>query len=135
MDITVEPYSNFVATASRIKQFQNQREPKQGDKIVYIQGSFDLFHQGHVETLKIAKEMGDFLYVGVWPDDVVNKYKEGNYPVLTLQERVLMVLSCKYVDDVVIGCPYSISKEMIQNLNISKVLHVNSNEDIISEAY
>jgi ethanolamine-phosphate cytidylyltransferase len=55
--------------------------------------------------------MGDFLYVGVWGDDIVNFFKGSQYPILSLHERVLMVLACKYVDDVVIGCNYQISKD------------------------
>jgi len=50
--------------------------------------------------------MGDFLFVGVLGDDIVNHVKGSNYPILSLHERVLMTLACKYVDDVVIGCPY-----------------------------
>lgn len=65
----------FLATTRRIMHFSNNREPKPTDKIVYIQGSFDLLHNGHIETLKRAKELGDFVYVGVWGDDIVNQYK------------------------------------------------------------
>lgn len=89
--------------------FSNNKEPKATDKVVYISGSFDLLHNGHIERLRKAKEMGDFLYVGIWPDDVVNHFKGSNYPILSLHERVLMALACKYVDDVVIGAPFEIS--------------------------
>lgn len=100
------PNSHFLATTRRIMHFSNNREPKPTDKVVYIQGSFDLLHNGHIDTLKRAKAMGDFLYVGVWADDIVNYFRGSNYPVLSLHERVLMVLACKYVDDVVIGSNY-----------------------------
>ena len=79
------------------------------DKVVYIAGSFDLLHNGHIEQLRKAKELGDFLYVGVWADNVVNQYRGSNYPILSLHERVLMVLACKYVDDVVIGASYEVT--------------------------
>jgi ethanolamine-phosphate cytidylyltransferase len=100
------PNSSFLATTRRIMHFSNNREPKPNATVVYISGSFDLLHNAHVEMLKKARSMGDFLYVGVWPDDVVNYYKGHNYPLLSLHERVLMVLANKYVDDVVIGAPY-----------------------------
>ena len=106
--------------------FSNKKEPKSSDTVVYIQGSFDLLHNGHIEKLKKARSMGDFLYVGVWSDDVVNRIKGNNYPILSLHERVLMVLACKYADDVVIGTPYSISKDFIKSLNIKKVVYANS---------
>lgn len=98
--------------------FSNNKEPKATDKVVYISGSFDLLHNGHIETLKRAKAMGDFLFVGVWADDVVNFFKGSNYPILSLHERVLMVLACRYVDDVVVGAPYQITKDLIKSLNI-----------------
>jgi ethanolamine-phosphate cytidylyltransferase len=59
---------DILTTSRRISQFSNKREPKEGDTIVYIDGTFDLFHIGHVEVLKKAKELGDFLIVGVHDD-------------------------------------------------------------------
>jgi len=56
--------------------------------------------------LKRAKAMGDFLYVGLWPDEVVSYYRGRNFPLVSLHERVLMVLSIRYVDDVIIGAPF-----------------------------
>lgn len=73
--------------------------------------------------------MGDFLFVGVLGDDVVNYFKGHNYPILSLHERVLMVLACKYADDVIIGAPYQISKDMIKSLNVSKVVQAKTTED------
>jgi ethanolamine-phosphate cytidylyltransferase len=89
--------------------FSNNREPKPTDKVVYIAGSFDLLHNGHIARLKQAKSMGDFLYVGVWQDETVNHFRGHNFPLLSLHERVLMALACRYVDDVVIGAPYQIT--------------------------
>lgn len=116
------PTPSFLATTRRIMHFSNNREPKPEDTVVYIQGSFDLLHNGHIEQLRKAKEKGDFLYVGVWPDDVVSYYRGKNYPILSLHERVLMVLACKYADDVVIGTPYAITGDLIKSLNIKKVV-------------
>lgn len=113
--------------------FSNNREPKPSDKVIYISGSFDLLHNGHIERLKKARAMGDFLYVGVWPDEVVNHYRGQNYPILSLHERVLMCLACKYVDDVIIGAPYQITNDLIKSLNIQKVVSANSKEDEILE--
>jgi ethanolamine-phosphate cytidylyltransferase len=100
------PTSSFLATTRRIMHFSNNREPKATDTVVYISGSFDLLHNGHIETLKKAKEQGTFLFVGVWSDDIVKYFRGNHYPLLSLHERVLMLLACQYVDDVVIGAPY-----------------------------
>ena len=67
--------------------------------------------------------------MGVWDDSSVSKFKGKHFPVLSLHERVLMVLACKYVDDVVIGAPGNITMELIRSLGISKVLSANNNED------
>ena len=131
----IAPQSSFLATTRRLMSFSNNREPKPTDRVVYISGSFDLLHNGHIERLKKAKSYGDFLYVGVWSDDVVNYFRGNNYPILSLHERVLMVLACKYADDVVIGAPYEISKDLIKSLNIQKVVQAKSNEDEVIEEY
>merc|ERR1711871_406576 len=116
--------STFLPTTRRITQFANGVAPKKGDKVVYIDGSFDLFHPGHVAALKAAKELGDFLYVGMHNDQVVNEQHGSNYPICTLHERALCVLACKYVDEVVFGAPWEVTKELVTLLNVSIVVEV-----------
>lgn len=73
--------SNFSPTPYRISQFISFRLPQSTDTIVYIDGAFDLFHLGHIETLKRAKQLGTFLYVGIHDDSTVNKY-HGSYSII-----------------------------------------------------
>ncbi|EGC40222.1 phosphoethanolamine-cytidyltransferase [Dictyostelium purpureum] len=115
--------SHFLPTTRKIVQFSEGRAPKPNDKIVYMDGGFDLFHVGHTEALKQAKALGDFLIVGVHDDKTVNQQKGSNFPIMNLHERVLSVLSCRYVDEVVIGAPFSVTKEMIESLHINVVVH------------
>jgi len=115
--------SHFLPTSRKIVQFSEGREPKPDDRIVYIDGTFDLFHTGHIAILKKAKEMGDYLLVGVHEDRVINRIKGENYPIMNLHERVLSVLSCKYVDEVIIGAPYSMSKDALGGLHVAVVVH------------
>jgi cytidyltransferase-like protein len=113
----LSPYTGvgqYLPTSRRIVQFSEGREPKPTDKIVYMDGTFDLFHPGHVAILKQAKELGDYLIVGILPDDVVNQKKGFGWPVMNLHERVLSVLSCRYVDEVIIGAPWAITEELIK---------------------
>eukprot|EP01117_Protostelium_nocturnum_P000886 TRINITY_DN11224_c0_g1_i1.p1 TRINITY_DN11224_c0_g1~~TRINITY_DN11224_c0_g1_i1.p1 ORF type:complete len:376 (+),score=122.75 TRINITY_DN11224_c0_g1_i1:91-1218(+) len=119
--------SRFLPSSKRIVQFAEGREPNPEDKVVYIDGIFDLFHIGHIETLKKAKEMGDYLLVGVYDDKVANQLKGSNYPIMNLHERTLSVLSCKYVDEVIIGAPFSLTKEMIKG-RIHVVVHGTSED-------
>jgi len=115
--------SDFLPTARRINQFSSGKTPKSGDVIVYIDGAWDMFHAGHIDILKSAQELGDFLIVGVHSDQVVNDHRGSNYPILNLHERVLSVLSCKYVDEVVFGAPWKLTKDLIVSMNIQVIAY------------
>lgn len=116
------PSQIFLATTRRIINFANKNMPRENDTIVYIQGSFDLLHHGHMKRLELAKQLGDFLYVGLWDDEMINYYRGELFPVQSLQERILMTLACKHVDDIVIGAPYLITHDLIASLKIKKVI-------------
>lgn len=60
---------------------------------------------------------------------MIKYYRGANYPLQGLQERLLMALAIKDVDDVVIGAPYIITEDLIKSLDIHKVVHVQSRED------
>ncbi len=69
-------------------------------KIGYTTGVFDLFHVGHLNILRRAKEMCEYLIVGVSTDEVVRSYKEHG-PVIPYEERAAIVAAIRYVDRVV----------------------------------
>ncbi|KAI9333305.1 hypothetical protein BDR26DRAFT_868535 [Obelidium mucronatum] len=116
--------STFLATASRIAQFSNGKEPQPTDKIVYVHGAFDLFHVGHIEFLKAAKALGDFLIVGVHDDETVNHCYSSSFPIMNVHERVLSVLQCRYVDEVVISAPHRVTDEVLNKIGkVSIVAH------------
>lgn len=116
--------STFLPTTRRLIQFAGEtRAPKPGDRVVYCDGTFDMFHAGHIETLRKAREGGDFLLVGIHDDATVNARKGSNFPIMNVHERTLAVLSCRYVDEVIIGAPWCVSEDMIKTMNISVVVH------------
>lgn len=65
-----------------------------------IFGVWDLFHEGHVNVLREAKNYCDKLVVAVFTDDAIEKYKRK--PILSALERMEVVQSCKYVDLVIV---------------------------------
>nr|CAB3462841.1 unnamed protein product [Digitaria exilis] len=115
--------SHFLPTSRRIVQFSNSRGPGPDSRIVYIDGAFDLFHAGHVEILRLARELGDFLLVGIHTDQTISSTRGRHRPIMNLHERSLSVLACRYVDEVIIGAPWDVSKDMITTFNISLVVH------------
>jgi glycerol-3-phosphate cytidylyltransferase len=69
-------------------------------KIGYTTGVFDLFHIGHLNILRRAKEQCEYLIVGVSTDDLVQSYKH-KLPVIPFEHRKAIVEAIRYVDKVV----------------------------------
>lgn len=69
-------------------------------KIGYTTGVFDMFHIGHLNILRRAKEQCEHLIVGVSTDDVVESYKH-HLPVIPYADRAAIVSAIQYVDKVV----------------------------------
>ena len=66
----------------------------------YTTGVFDMFHIGHLNILRRAKEQCEILVVGVSTDELVEEYKHKK-PIVPYEERIAIVEAIKYVDKVV----------------------------------
>ena len=81
----------------------------------YTTGVFDMFHIGHLNILKRAKEQCNYLIVGVSTDELVVSYKKKR-PIIPFEERFAIVDAIKYVDRVV-------PQASMDKLDAWKVLH------------
>ena len=69
-------------------------------KTVFVNGTFDILHRGHLELLNYAKSLGEYVVVGIDSDRRVRKMKGPNRPVNSADERGLMLVNLKSVDEV-----------------------------------
>jgi len=118
-------------------------QPKPGQRVVYVDGGFDLFSSGHIEFLrqvtKAEEKLGEeegwyskeaveervgkgadygpvFVIAGVHDDEVINHWKGVNYPIMNIYERGLCVLQCKYINSVIFSAPFSPTRSYLTSL-------------------
>lgn len=72
-----------------------------GKKIVFTNGCFDVLHAGHVSSLQMAKQLGDFLIVAVNIDETIQKIKGPHRPINPLEHRMIVLAGLEVVDWVV----------------------------------
>jgi glycerol-3-phosphate cytidylyltransferase len=75
-------------------------------------GTFDVLHVGHVRILRRAAELGDRLVVGV-SSDALNRSKKDRDPVFSQEERVEIVSSLRFVDDVFVEESLDLKRDYI----------------------
>jgi rfaE bifunctional protein nucleotidyltransferase chain/domain len=71
---------------------------RQGKKVVFTNGCFDLIHGGHIELFRKAKSLGDVLIVALNTDGSVRKIKGPQRPVFPLEERFEVLGAIEYID-------------------------------------
>ena len=70
-------------------------------KIVYAAGVFDILHYGHINYLRLARQLGDKLIVGLLTDKGTAEYKSDK-PIMNYLERWRVLMTVKYVDQIVV---------------------------------
>jgi D-beta-D-heptose 7-phosphate kinase/D-beta-D-heptose 1-phosphate adenosyltransferase len=78
------------------------REKRNGRRVVFTNGCFDLLHPGHLKCLEEARKQGDFLVVGINSDDSVRRLKGNGRPLVPQEERAEVLAALECVDAVVV---------------------------------
>ncbi|MEA3420009.1 MAG: D-glycero-beta-D-manno-heptose-7-phosphate kinase [Campylobacterota bacterium] len=109
---------------SKIKDFTQieriaKRLKSQGRKVVFTNGCFDILHRGHASYLQKAKELGDFLIVGLNSDESIRRLKGEDRPVNFLDDRAFLLAALESVDYVVPfseDTPYELIKKVLPDI-------------------
>ena len=78
------------------------REKRNGKRVVFTNGCFDVLHPGHIHSLEAARALGDCLIVGLNGDESVRRLKGAGRPVIPAGERAEILASLECVDAVVV---------------------------------
>lgn len=93
---------NRIVERKQLKAIINRWRLKD-ENIVFTNGCFDILHQGHVDYLSKAGDLGTKLVVGVNTDDSVNRLgKDRNRPIQDEQSRAIIIAALRFVDLVVL---------------------------------
>lgn len=79
--------------AAKVEQLK-----KEGKKIVFTNGCFDILHKGHVSLLNQAKSFGDVLIVGINSDESIKRLKGSERPINSLDDRITVLAGLQSVD-------------------------------------
>lgn len=96
-----------------------QQLKKEGRKIVFTNGVFDIIHRGHVSYLNEAKALGDYLIVGLNADASVKRLKGDSRPVNKEEDRKFVMENLKAVDEVIIfteDTPFNLISKIIPDV-------------------
>eukprot|EP00042_Codosiga_hollandica_P053933 m.718116 g.718116 ORF g.718116 m.718116 type:complete len:298 (-) comp58809_c1_seq15:1632-2525(-) len=106
-----------IAPDQQVISYREGSGPTPQQRVVYLAGSFDLLHEGHLDLLEASKADNDFLIVGVHDDLTVNSYMGQSFPIMSAIERALGVLMLRIVDQVVVT-GLSITAEFLEHFKV-----------------
>lgn len=79
-----------------------EKERREGRKIIFTNGCFDILHRGHIEYLSAARDLGDIFVIGLNSDESVRRLKGETRPAVDEESRALTLASFEFVDYVVV---------------------------------
>ena len=109
---------------SKIKDFTQieritNRLKSQERRVIFTNGCFDILHRGHASYLQKAKDLGDFLIIGLNSDESVRRLKGENRPINNLEDRAYLLSALESVDYVVPfteDTPYELIKKIYPDI-------------------
>lgn len=91
-------------------------------RTIYLGGTFDIPHYGHIKFFETAKKIADYVVVSLNDDEFIKQYK-GNYPVMPYGQRKVIIESCRFVDSVIVNVGGYNSKPAILQVKPDFILH------------
>ena len=88
---------NKIKAASKLKAILSSFK-KQGKKIVFTNGCFDILHKGHIKLFKKAKSLGDILVVAINSDSSIKKIKGQKRPINSARDRAVVLSAIHFID-------------------------------------
>jgi D-beta-D-heptose 7-phosphate kinase/D-beta-D-heptose 1-phosphate adenosyltransferase len=107
-----------VVSKSRLIEIRSQYK-RNGKKVVFTNGCFDILHRGHVEYLQKAKSLGDVLIVGLNTDASVRRLKGAGRPVVCEEDRAVVLSALGAVDHVCLfdeDTPFEIIRDLVPDI-------------------
>lgn len=92
---------NKILTREKLKNFLKKAK-KEGKKIVFTNGCFDILHAGHIRILEFAKSQGDTLILGLNTDASIKRLKGPCRPINKEKDRAIVVSALQAVDAVIL---------------------------------
>lgn len=94
---------------------------------VYMDGVFDLFHRGHVESINKCLKFGDEIIIGIVSDKDAESYKR--IPIINQDDRCEIIKNLKNVSDIIFPAPLIITKDFIEKNKLDIIVHSFSNNE------
>jgi len=117
-----------------------EKQKKNGKKIVFTNGCFDIIHKGHIEYLQKAKALGDILVIGLNSDESVRRLKGPERPVMPEEDRAYILSHIVGVDVVCVfneDTPHKIIKTLVPDILVKGAeyeLHEIVGRDVVEGA-